>query len=100
MNTIDTIIKFFQTGGIFMYPIVLVLALGAAIAIERYIYLSRARVSNRKVWTTIQPLLKKGDLTQTAKVLSKSGTAIGRILFYGLSRNTSERRRDDTGTAR
>ena len=35
MNVIGTIIQFFQSGGAFMYPIILVLILGLAISIER-----------------------------------------------------------------
>ena len=35
MNIYNTVVGFFQSGGIFMYPIVIVLALGMAIAIER-----------------------------------------------------------------
>ena len=34
------LIKFFQSGGFFMYPILLVMTLGIAIAVERFIYLS------------------------------------------------------------
>ena len=30
-----TVVKFFSNGGVFMYPIVLVLALGVAISVER-----------------------------------------------------------------
>ena len=40
MEAYSTIVQFFQEGGIFMIPIVAVFALGIAIAIERYIYLS------------------------------------------------------------
>ena len=43
MDAYATIVGFFQSGGFFMYPIVLILALGLAIAIERYIYLSMAK---------------------------------------------------------
>jgi len=37
----DMIVKFFQDGGAFMYPIAVVAALGIAVAIERYFYLTR-----------------------------------------------------------
>ena len=48
MEKINTVIGFFQAGGIFMYPIVVILAIGTAIAIERYVYLSVVRARNRK----------------------------------------------------
>jgi biopolymer transport protein ExbB len=40
MDAFNAIVKFFQEGGMFMYPIMLVLALGVAMAIERYVYLA------------------------------------------------------------
>ena len=36
MDMYESIVTFFQSGGFFMIPIVCVLALGIAIAIERY----------------------------------------------------------------
>ena len=38
MNTLGGIVRFFQEGGAFMYPILIVFALGAAIAVERWMY--------------------------------------------------------------
>ena len=35
MSIYSSIVGFFQDGGLFMYPIVIVFAIGAAIAIER-----------------------------------------------------------------
>ncbi len=37
MDIYSTFVQFFQSGGLFMYPIVVVLALGTAIAVERYV---------------------------------------------------------------
>ncbi len=99
MNSIESIVKFFQSGGFFMYPIVLVLVFGAAIAIERYVYLSRSRASNRRFWKALQPVLRQGNLERAASALAESRTAIGRILHYGMSRTTTGRRRDDINTA-
>ena len=42
----ETIASFFKDGGTFMLPIAIVLALGLAIAAERWVYLTRARVRN------------------------------------------------------
>ena len=46
MDTYGTIVKFFQEGGIFMYPIALIAALGAAVAIERWLHLWRTESAN------------------------------------------------------
>jgi biopolymer transport protein ExbB/TolQ len=44
-----TVMSFFVKGGIFMAPIALVGALALAIAVERYVTLTRLVVTNRRV---------------------------------------------------
>ncbi len=95
METYATIVRFFQDGGIFMYPIVIVLALGLSIAIERYFYLSRSTSVNKKMWRELMPLIKAGEYKRALAIASESKTAIGMILNYGLSRTGTARRRDD-----
>jgi len=99
MDAYATIVGFFQSGGFFMYPIVLILALGLAIAIERYVYLSMAKTRNHRIWKKLQPLLQKGDYLQVAMVTEKSRSAISHILSYGLTRARTSRRRDDVEIA-
>jgi biopolymer transport protein ExbB/TolQ len=99
MDIYNTVVGFFQSGGLFMYPIVIVLALGMAIAIERWFYLSVARSSNHRLWKKVQPHLAKGDLMQVALLTEKSRSAISHIFSYGLSRARTSRRRDDVEIA-
>ena len=56
-----SLVAFFQKGGIFMYPILLVFTIGIAIAFERLVQLTRVRNANQKMWTQINPLLVRGD---------------------------------------
>ena len=58
---LDVIVRFFQEGGAFMFPIAIVLALGVAIAIERYIFLSLAKRENKNSFAQIEPLLNKSN---------------------------------------
>lgn len=95
METYTTIVKFFQEGGFFMYPIALVMAVGLAVAIERYVYLSRATSTNRKMWDQLMPALQSGKFPQAMSVTAKSDVAICKILNYGLMRVKSARRRED-----
>ncbi|MEE9142427.1 MAG: MotA/TolQ/ExbB proton channel family protein [Gammaproteobacteria bacterium] len=95
MGTFNTFVKFFQDGGAFMYPIVIVFALGAAIAIERYLYLSASKAKNRSLWKKLVPMLERGQYQQAMSVTNKSRTAIAKIMTYGLSRVKTARRRDD-----
>jgi biopolymer transport protein ExbB/TolQ len=95
MDIYMAIVGFFQQGGVFMYPIVIVLVLGGAIAIERYVYLSAAGVNNRKLWQQLMPMVASGKYAEALEVAGRSKVAIGNILSYGLSRLSTARRRDD-----
>ena len=50
MDFFYSIISFFSTGGVFMYPILIVFAIGVAIATERYITLALVTKKNQVVW--------------------------------------------------
>jgi len=95
MDGVTAIVKFFQEGGVFMYPIMLVFALGAAIALERYIYLTKAKLVNRSMWNKLTPLVQANNFQQAMALASKSKSDVGHILAYGLSRLKPTKRRDD-----
>lgn len=90
METLYKVLGFFQSGGPFMYPILLVLAIGSAIAIERYIYLTYVRSRNKGIWKRVLPLLEGGKYDAARDVVMHSDAAVSRILGYGLS--SAERR--------
>ena len=95
MDVYSAIVKFFQEGGMFMYPILVVMALGVAIAIERYMYLTVARQTNRSMWQKLTPLLKNNDYIQAMAISSRSKADISKILTYGLTRLQASRNRDE-----
>src|ERR1700760_5050902 len=95
MDLWSVIVRFFQGGGDFMYPIAIVFVVGFAIAIERYIYLTHTAVRNRNLWNEVVPMLAQGNFRQGVQVTAKADSAIGHILNYGLARIQSARRRDD-----
>src|SRR6266699_1126204 len=84
MNIWDNVVRFFQGGGEFMFPIAVVFVVGLAIALERYVYLVHAAVRNRGLWNEIVPLLSQGNFRQVAQATAKSPSAIGHILIDGL----------------
>ncbi|MCP4077818.1 MAG: MotA/TolQ/ExbB proton channel family protein [Gammaproteobacteria bacterium] len=92
---LDTVIRFFQSGGPFMYPILVVLAIGLTITIERYLYLSAAKSRNRKVLAEIMPMLQKGEMSSVIQLTNNSNATVSKILSQGLSNFKSARRRDD-----
>jgi len=93
------VVSFFQTGGPFMYPILAVLALGIAIALERYLYLSATQRNSNKIWSELVPMLKKNDLEKAVKVTSNNKTPMAHMLSYGFSRLGHTRRRSDLEAA-
>jgi biopolymer transport protein ExbB len=95
MDFIYSIIGFFVTGGPFMYPILLVFAVGAAIAIERYIMLDRVTARNQSVWSQIQEALVAGDFERAREITSEDDSTISRLLSMGLDRQGAVRRRED-----
>ncbi len=99
MDTMTVIGRFFQEGGLFMYPIMIVLALGVAIAVERYLFLNSSQKNNIMMWEQLMPIVKKGDFQQALNVSSKSTVDVGRVLTYGLSRMKGAKRREDIETA-
>ncbi len=80
----DTVAAFFQSGGTFMYPILFVLAIGCAISLERYIYLSRQAMQNRKVVKNVMPLLKAQEIKKALAEVNESKVATAKLLKEGL----------------
>ena len=99
MDIFYSIVKFFVQGGAFMYPILLVAAVGTAIAVERYVTLTRLGVKNRGAWARVEPALLKGEFDKAREITSKDDAAISRLLSIGLAMQGTVRRRDDVEKA-
>ena len=95
MDLFYSMIGFFVTGGPFMYPILIVFAVGAAIAIERYVTLSRVTAKNQNMWSKVQPALTNGDFDEAREMTSKDDSTISKLLGMGLARQGAVRRRED-----
>ncbi|MDX1804470.1 MAG: MotA/TolQ/ExbB proton channel family protein [Alcanivorax sp.] len=91
----NTIIKFFQDGGFWMYPILLVGIIGGAFAVERFIKLNILQRANRRTWEDIHPILVKGDFDKARQMAEDSNSAVGQLLSMGLEVQGTVRRRDD-----
>ena len=93
------IVKFFMHGGVFMFPIALVGAVGVAIIVERYITITRARVKSRAAWSAVEPLLSKGEFEKARELTNNDDDAVSRLLSMGLALQGAGRRRDDVEKA-
>ncbi len=80
----STIIKFFQEGGLFIYPIALVLAIGMVIIVERWFFLSRESARNIKAFDSFLPLLRTTDLEKMQLYTRESQAPVTRIIGCGL----------------
>ena len=93
MDFLYSIVSFFSTGGAFMYPILVVFAVGVAIAAERYITLTLVTNKNQVVWDQVQPLLSEGDFEKAREMTSEDESTISQVLNMGLSLLGTLRRR-------
>ncbi|MFL0811062.1 MAG: MotA/TolQ/ExbB proton channel family protein [Agarilytica sp.] len=91
----NQVITFFQQGGPFMYPIALVLVIGLALAIERWVFLTGAKSSNRRSFDRMLPLLRKKDYAGVVELARQSKAPIGRIVASGVARMQQTPRRDE-----
>jgi biopolymer transport protein ExbB len=90
-----SIVAFFQKGGLFMYPILLVFTVGIAISFERWVQLNRIRSANHKMWSLLHPVLVKGDFDKARQMVNKDKSNMARMLGMGLARQGAVRRRED-----
>ena len=99
MDFFYAIVRFFVSGGAFMYPILIVFAVGTAIAVERYITLTLVTNKNQVIWDKVQPLLANGEFDEAREMTSKDESTISQVLNMGLSLQGAVRRREDVEIA-
>jgi biopolymer transport protein ExbB len=89
------IVRFFQSGGFFMFPILLVLLVGLAIAFERWTHLKRVQTENNKAWDQLYPVLEKGEFDKARDMANKGKSSMAQMMGMGLARQGAVRRRED-----
>ncbi|HRE88757.1 MAG TPA: MotA/TolQ/ExbB proton channel family protein [Myxococcota bacterium] len=88
----DTIIAAFETGGIWMYFILVVSILVVGVSLERLAWLfGYAGVDRRSLLSTIEKCLRSNDVERAIKVLRGTKAPLARVLYAGVS-NFHERR--------
>jgi len=99
MESYELIVRFFQTGGTFMYPIAIVLVVGLAIAFERWLVLSSAGFANRRAFDVVMKQLRQRDYQSVVAEGGKSRVPIYRIVAAGIARFAHSKRREDIESA-
>ena len=77
-----------------MYPIAIILAIGLAVTLERFIFLSREKSSNRRSFEEVLPMLQKRDFRAALNYTNASDAKISTIFAAGISRIPTGRRED------
>ena len=95
MDFFYSLAGFFITGGPFMYPILIVFAVGAAIAVERFIKLQSVTHENHSMWNKLQPALDEGDFEKAREMTSDDKSTVSQLLSMGLAAQGAVRRRED-----
>ena len=95
MDVMYAIVEFFVQGGIFMYPILIVFAVGVAIAVERYVTLTLLTRRNQTIWAQVQPLLTRREFDKARELTATNEATVAQLLSMGLERQGGVRRRDD-----
>lgn len=89
MGVILGIIGFFKAGGLFMFPIMLILAIGTAIIIERYKFIKKSWTDGSALWRRIEESIKANRLEDAIKECSLSEAALPKVLSAGLEKAKS-----------
>ncbi len=95
----NVITNFFQDGGFFIYPIAIVLAVGVAIAIERWMFLTREKVMNNRAFKDFLPLLRSTDMDKMFMYTRENQAAVTRIIACGLDMMKVSKQRADIENA-
>lgn len=95
MEVISILVNFFQNGGVFMYPILITLAIGTAIIIERLVYLSKAKVTDKTFWPKIKSAVQGGRPKEAAQVCRTSKAPLCVVLKAGVDKLQGEWSHDE-----
>jgi biopolymer transport protein ExbB/TolQ len=84
MTSVSTYINFFQAGGFFMYPILLVLAVATAIVIERIVVIARAGTNGERLWGQIAPCIQGRRFDEAARLCTQSSRPLYQVFAGGI----------------
>ncbi|NIA31039.1 MAG: MotA/TolQ/ExbB proton channel family protein [Actinobacteria bacterium] len=80
-------VQYFNEGGVFMWPILILFIIGLMISLERTWTLTRASVNTRKFLANIKDALKKGGIANAIKVCEETRGPVASIFHAGLLRS-------------
>jgi biopolymer transport protein ExbB len=81
----DSVIRFFKEGGVWMYPLVVVSAFALAVMIERlFYYYIHCRINAKALLTQITRMVRNGDVEKARQLCARTKTPLSAILESAL----------------
>ena len=77
-----------------MYPILIVMAIGLAIAAERFAFIAKTQGTTNKIWKNLTPMLKAQDFDRAYDTIEKSPSPLSTVLQYGFARHKAKAKRE------
>ncbi|MCY4160200.1 MAG: MotA/TolQ/ExbB proton channel family protein [Bacteroidetes bacterium] len=84
---INVLVNYFNQGGEFMWPVLIILIIGLAIAFERVIQLILADVNTRKFIVRVKEALQEGGVSAAEEVCSSTRGPVAAVFQAGLMRS-------------
>lgn len=85
-GVINMLVSYFNQGGDFMWPVLIILIIGLAIAFERVIQLILADVNTRKFIVDVKKALDEGGVSAAEVVCSETRGPVASVFGAGLMR--------------
>mgnify|MGYP000372887471 CR=1 FL=1 len=85
-GVINLLVRYFNEGGDFMWPVLIILIIGLAIAFERVISLNRADVNTRKFILNVKKALEDGGISAAEEVCANTRGPVASVFQAGLLR--------------
>jgi biopolymer transport protein ExbB len=84
---INVLVDYYNQGGGFMWPVLVALIVGLAIALERIITLNRADINTRKFIVKVKQALEDGGITAAEEVCANTRGPVASVFQAGLMRH-------------
>lgn len=84
---VNVLVQRFNEGGEFMWPILIALIIGLAIAFERIITLNRADINTRKFIVKVKQALEEGGISAAEEVCANTRGPVASVFQAGLLRH-------------
>ncbi len=86
-SMVNALVQRFNEGGDYMWPVLISLIIGLAIAFERIITLNRADINTRKFIVAVKGALEEGGITAAEEVCANTRGPVASVFQAGLLRH-------------